>query len=100
MQKDKAFTWGGAEANAFASLKTRFTTTPILAYPDNDCQFRLETDASDFATSAVLSIQKEDKRHPVAFSSHTMSPEERNYLVADKEMLSVIRTLEHVMRVA
>ena len=38
-QKDKAFTWGSTEANAFTSLKSRFTTTPILAYPDNDCQF-------------------------------------------------------------
>ena len=94
MQKDKAFTWGSVEANTFASLKTRFTTAPILAYPDNDCQFRLETDASDFATGAVLSIQKNDKWHPVAFSSHAMSPEERNYPVADKEMLSVIRALE------
>ena len=93
-QKDKAFTWGSMEANMFASLKTCFTTAPILAYPDNDCQFRLETDASDFATGAVLSIQKDDKWHPVTFSSHTMSPEERNYLVADKEMLSVIRALE------
>ena len=35
-QKDKAFTWGSMEANTFASLKTRFTTAPILAYPDND----------------------------------------------------------------
>ena len=76
LQKDKAVTWGSAEANAFASLKTRFTTAPILAYPDNDCQFRLETDASDFATGAVLSIQKDDKWHPIAFSSHAMSLEE------------------------
>ena len=93
-QKDKAFTWDSAEANAFASLKTQFTTAPILAYPDNDCQFRLETDTSDFATGVVLSILKDDKWYPVAFSSHAMSLEERNYLVADKEMLSVIRTLE------
>ena len=74
-QKDKAFTWGSMEANVFASLKTCFTTAPVLAYPDNDCQFRLETDASDFATGAVLSIQKDDKWHPVT-SSHAMSPEE------------------------
>ena len=53
-----------------------------------------ETDASDFATRAVLSIQKDDKWHPVTFSSHAMSLEERNYLVADKEMLSVIHALE------
>ena len=78
----------------FASLKTRFTTAPILAYPDNNCQFRLETDASDFATGAVLSILKDNKWHPITFSSYAMSPEEQNYLVVDKEMLSVIRALE------
>ena len=93
-QKEKALTWGSEEANAFASLKSQFTTAPILAYPNNDCQFRLDTDASDFATSAVLSILQNDKWHPITFSLHTMSPEERNYLVADKEMLSVIHTLE------
>ena len=93
-QKDKVFTWGSAETNTFASLKTCFTTAPILAYPDNDCQFRLETDTSDFATGTVLSIQKDNKWHPVAFSSHTMSPEEQNYPVADKEMLSIICALE------
>ena len=60
-QKDKVFSWGTAEAEAFAALQTRFTTAPILTYPDNNCQFRLETDASDFATGAVLSIQKDDK---------------------------------------
>ena len=31
-QKDKAFTWGSAEANTFASLKIHFTTAPILTY--------------------------------------------------------------------
>ena len=93
-QKDKVFTWGSVEANAFASLKSRFTTAPILAYSDNNCQFRLETDALDFATGTVLSMLKDDKWHPIAFSSHAMSPEERNYPVADKEMLLVIHALE------
>ena len=55
-QKDKVFTWGTTEAKAFTQLKHHFTTTPILTYPNNNCQFRLETDASDFATGTVLSI--------------------------------------------
>ena len=66
----------------------------LNTYPGNNCQFRLETDASDFATGTVLSILKDDKWHPVAFASHAMSPEEQNYLVADKEMLSIIHSLE------
>jgi hypothetical protein len=93
-KKDTPFTWKEAQQTAFDTLKNRFTTAPILAYPDNDRVFRLETDASNFATGGVLSIEQDGKWHPVAFSSHSMSPEERNYPVADKEMLSVIRSLE------
>ena len=60
-QKDKVFTWGEAKASTFAQLKHCFTTAPILTYPDNNCQFRLETDTSNFTTSAVLSILKDNK---------------------------------------
>ena len=76
------------------TLKEKFTTASNLAYPDNDCQFCLECDASNYATRAVLSILKEDKWHPVTYHSHSMSSEEQNYPIADKEMLSIIRALE------
>ena len=89
-KKDEPFVWKEAQQEAFDKLKMLFTTAPVLAFPDNDCQFRLESDASEFATGAVLSMLKEDKWHPVAYNSHSMSPEERNYPIADKEMLSVI----------
>ena len=69
-------------------------TAPVLGYSGNDCQFCLECDASNYATGAVLSVLKEDKWHPVAYHSHSMSPEEQNYPIADKEMLSIIRALK------
>ena len=89
-KKDQAFKWKDSQQVVFDTLKQQFTTAPILAFPDIDKQFRLETNASDFATSTILSILKDDKWHPVAYSSHSMSPKERNYPIADKEMLSVI----------
>ena len=93
-KKDQAFEWKEPQQKVFDMLKQRFTIAPILAFPDIDKQFCLETDASDFATGAVLSIWKDDKWHPIAYSLHFMSPEECNYPIADKEMLSVIRSLE------
>jgi hypothetical protein len=93
-KKNTPFAWKEAQQTVFDTLKNHFTTAPILAYLDNDRIFRLETDASNFATGAVLSIEQNGKWHPVAVSSHSMSPEERNYPIADKEMLSVIRSLE------
>ena len=94
MKKENPFYWKELQQVAFDTLKLHFTTAPILAFPDIDCVFCLESDTSDYATGAVLSIEKEGIWHPIAFSSHSMMPQEQNYLIADKEMLSVIQALE------
>jgi len=72
------------------------TTALILASPQDSEPFRIEADSSDFASGAVLSQQLpgEDKWHPVAFYSKSLSPVERNYEIHDKEMLTIIRALE------
>ena len=79
---------------AFHMLKLHFTMAPILAFPDIDCVFHLKSNTSDYATGAVLSIEKEGVWYPITFSSHSMMPQEQNYPIADKEMLSVIQALE------
>jgi len=72
------------------------TTAPILASPQDSEPFRIEADSSDFASGAVLSQQlpREEKWHPVAFYSKSLSLVERNYEIHDKEMLAIIRALE------
>ena len=94
MKKETPFHQKELQQVAFDMLKLHFTTVPILAFPDINCIFHLESDASNYATGAVLSIEKEGIWHPVAFSFHSMMPQEWNYLIADKEMLLVIQALE------
>ena len=93
-RKENPFCWEEPQQVVFDTLKLHFTTAPILAFPDIDFVFCLESDASNYATGAVLSIEKEGVWHPVAFSFHSMTPQERNYPIADKEMRSVIQALE------
>ena len=95
-RKDTDWRWGAEDQSAFNSLKERITTAPILTLPDNSRPFRIEADSSDFATGAVLSQQsKEDNKwHPVAFISKSLSPVEQNYEIHDKEMLAIMRALE------
>ena len=72
-----------------------FTKAPILQYPDQDREFRLETDASEFAVGGVLSVKCDDQQfQPVAYMSHSMTPPERNYPIHDKEMLAIIKATE------
>jgi hypothetical protein len=88
--------WGEEQQEAFEDLRLRITSTPILTLADDDKQFRVEADSSDFATGAVLSQQSDldGKYHPVAFFSKSLSTVERNYEIHDKEMLAIIRALE------
>jgi len=76
-------------------MKEIFTTRPLLVAPDLDKEFRVEVDASNFATGGVLSIKCEDgKWQPVAYISKSLNKTECNYEIHDKEMLAVIRCLE------
>ena len=93
-KKENPFHWEEPQQVAFNMLKLHFTTVPILAFPDIDYVFRLESNTSNYTTGAVLSIEKEGIWHPIAFSSHSIMPQEWNYLIADKEMLLVIQALE------
>jgi len=85
---DQAWNWGAKEQEAFERLKMAVTTTPILASSQDSEPFCIEADSSDFASGAVLSQQLpgEDKWHPVAFYSKSLSPVERNYEIYDKKM--------------
>jgi len=94
-KKGEAWKWTKDERKAFEELKRLITSTPILVQPDQSALFRLETDASGYATGAVLSqLCEDDKWHPVGFTSKSLSSAERNYEIHDKELLSVVRGLE------
>jgi len=68
-----------------------FTSRPLLAAPDLDKEFRVEADASNFATGGVLSIKcKDSKWRPVAYISKSLNETKRNYEIHNKEMLAVI----------
>jgi len=54
-KKDCTWNWGIEQQNAFETLKKAFTTAPVLRIPNDEDPFKLSTDASDFATGAVLS---------------------------------------------
>jgi len=95
-RSDQAWNWGTKEQEAFERLKIAVTTAPTLASPQDSEPFCIEADSSDFASRAVLSQQLpgEEKWHPVAFYSKSLSPVEWNYEIHDKEMLAIIHALE------
>ena len=95
LKKDHKFEWTNDCQKTFDELKKRFTEEPVLMMPDHTRPFQIETDASKYATGAVLTqLDSNGDRHPISFISKTLSPTERNYEIYDRELLAIIRALE------
>ena len=94
-RKDVPFRWGEEEQRAFAILKERLVTAPILIFPDFDKPFHLFTDASNEGLGAALMQNVEGKYKPVAYASRMMNKSERNYSTTDREMLAIVWALRH-----
>jgi hypothetical protein len=75
---------------AFNSLKTAFTSAPILSHWIPDVPLVVETDASDYAIAGILSLHCPDNElRPIAFYSRTLTAPELNYDTHDKELLAI-----------
>ena len=93
--KRASFHWDDRCQDAFEELKIRLTTTPILAMPRDDGEYRLDTDASGEAIGAVLSQVQDGEEKVVAFASRLLSHSERNYCVTRRELLAVVYFIKH-----
>jgi hypothetical protein len=57
-KKEVPFKWGEAQQKAFEELKTKLTTTPVLALPDFGKTFEIECDTSGIGIGGMI-MQKQ-----------------------------------------
>lgn len=81
-----AFQWNPEAQNAFNTLKKALITAPVLALPDFNQVFIVETDASQKGIGAVLM----QNNHPLAFLSKTLGPRWEKLSVYEKELLAIV----------
>lgn len=94
-KKGIPFRWGPEQQRSFDTLKERFISAPVLALWDDERETVVEADSSGWAIGATLSQVDDKKRlRPVAFLSKKHAPAECNYEIHDKELLSIVRSLE------
>jgi len=80
---------------SFNQLKTAFTTAPILTHFQPGAQLTVETNASDYAITGILSITgSDDEIRPIAFYSRTLTVPELNYDTHDKELLAIFEAFK------
>ena len=69
-----------------------FTTAPILAHWEPNLPLVVETDTSDYALAAIISMHTlEGKLHPITFHSRTFTGAKLNYDVHNKELMAILK---------
>ena len=101
-KKATPFHWEDPQTKAFETLKTLMCRKPILRQPDYSQPFFVSTDTSAYGVGAVLSQEgetnprtKKPTQHPIAYYSATFTPMKRNYDIYERELLAVLKALEH-----
>ncbi|KAL4377558.1 hypothetical protein GQ457_02G015650 [Hibiscus cannabinus] len=82
--------WGSEEASAFQNLKEAVSTAPVLALPDFDEEFSVETDACEMGIGVVLT----QRGKPLAFFSKALGNKHQKLYVYEKEMLAALMVVK------
>ena len=95
LKKGMSFNWDPACEDSFRRLKAMVQESGLLAHPNFDQPFMLQTNASNYGLGAVL---LQDDCHiqekAVTFISQTLTPAKCNYLNTEKELLATISSFQ------
>ena len=92
-QANMTFSWNENCTSAFEFLKHCLMEAPVFVYPSfssDATEFVLQTDASAVGLGAVL----EQKGHPIAYASRSLTSSECNYSVIQRECLAIVFALK------
>jgi len=88
--KKNAFEWSHKAQEAFERTKETLCKAPILALPNFEQEFVVETDASQGGIGAVLM----QNGRPLAFISRALSPKNQALSVYEKKLLAILFAIE------
>ena len=74
----------------FEHLKEALVSAPILARPDFNLPFTVQTDESKDALGAALTQEHKDGEHTIVYLSRALTPAECNYTISEKECLAFV----------
>jgi len=91
LKKGTLFVWTSQTEAAFQALKKALISAPVLALPDFNLPFIIETDASAKGIGAVLQQQG----HPIAYVSKELGVKAQGFSTYEKECLAILMAVDH-----
>lgn len=91
LKKNTVFVWTAVHDEAFQALKHSLSTAPVLALPNFQKPFSIETDASGVGIGAVL----QQEGHPLAFVSKALGVANMGLSTYEKEYLAILLAVDH-----
>jgi hypothetical protein len=79
-----------ARHKAFDNLKVAMTRTPVMALPNFQKTFTVETDAHQDGIGAILM----EKSQPIAYLSKALGEEHKHLSIYEKEFLALVIAVE------
>ena len=101
LEAGQAFIWTDDHENAFQDLKSALTGEEVMAFPQDNGLFILDTDASDYGIGSVLSqiqyseVIGKDVERTISFASKSLTKIQRRYCVTRRELLAVVVFVQH-----
>ena len=84
LEKDAKFDFDESCKAAFAEIKSRLVTAPIMVTPDWNKEFEIMCDASDYAMGAVLRQRTEKIFKAIYYARKTFHMAQENYSTTEK----------------
>ena len=76
-------------------LKEKLSNAPIFPYPNPECTFLIDCDASETVIGCELSQVVDGKECVISYGSFSLTPAQRKYCTTRKELLAVVRFTRH-----
>ena len=94
LKKTQSWIWHTEQQSAYEEIKLCLSNAPVLACPDFEIPFVLQTDASNTGLGAVLTQTVRDEEHVISYASRTLSEAKIKYSTTEKECLAIVWAIQ------